>query len=975
MGVVYAAYDPELERKIAIKLLHPGAWPDEGATNPGQRRLLREAQAMARLDHVNVVSVHDVGEFHGGVYVAMEFIAGETLAAWLSRERPGWQGLLGRFIAAGRGLSAAHAKGLVHRDFKPDNVMLGDDGRVRVMDFGLAFSVDADEPDDEASEGDPMLVSLETRLTEAGSTVGTPQYMAPEQHLREPVGPAADQFSFAVALWKAIYGEHPFGGDSRIELAMRVVQGTLVEPASGAGPRWLRRALERGLARRPEDRFASMDALLNTLQRGVQRSKRRPLWIGVGVLAAAVGVGAALERANAARREATCVTAAESIREVWSPGAREQLLSRIAAVDLSYAEETALRTASQIDTWVGTWVEQREASCRAFTLREEVEPEIAARADACFEERRFQLEFFLELLGEVDETLVRELVSVSARIPRVEPCSDPSALARQPTVSASEREAVQALRETIARADTLTFAHRLDDADIVAREALARAEALQRPEFTAKARLALGQALFYAGKYDEAETVLRETFAEAGAADAVETAAAAASLLTYVVGYLGARHDEGLIWSTAQKVYVERIEPEPGQWTAVWSSQRGAVNLAKGDYDEASALMNRALVLQVAGLGEDHPKAISTMNNVAAVAGLRGDVKTAVELQRRAAKATERAWGANHPVLAAAVGNLGAYLRDVGEFEESEAALERAIDLVERVYGSNHPRIAAHTNNLAVLYFRQGRLDDAEAMHLRTLDIAKGTYGDTHPLVGKALLNLSLVAQAKGDLPKATALAEQGTEAFEATIGAQHDDTLEAYKLLAELLSDQGLHREALTRAQALEGAAKPGSVPEAHAQGLQAWIHDRMGHRALAEEGYARALASFAATNKPRTRLAVRSWLGLAEHALDDGDPNQALVKAQMGLEIADEANAEPRDRARAKFLLARASQAATPLDQPDEALRLARDAAALLEDEDPDRILDDVRAWISAHGGAVDSGHERAGLEPIAERVGVEL
>ena len=954
MGVVYAAYDPELERKIAVKLLHPGERADGEATNPGQRRLLREAQAMARLDHVNVVSVHDVGEFHGGVYVAMEFIAGETLATWLARARPQWEEALARFVAAGRGLSAAHAKGLVHRDFKPDNVMLGEDGRVRVMDFGLAFSVDAEDADEEASEEDPMLVSLETRLTEAGSILGTPQYMAPEQHLRESVGPAADQFSFCVALWQAVYGEHPFGGDSRIELAMRVVQGELTEPTSGAVPGWLRRALERGLARRPEDRFPSMDALLDALRRGTQRSKRRPVWIGVGVLGAAVGLAVAIERTNAAQQEAMCIESAESIREVWSARAREQLMTRIAAVELSYAEDTALRTASQIDAWVETWVEQREASCRSFTLAAEVEPEIAARADACFDERRFQLEFFLELLEEVDATLVRELVSVSARIPRVEPCSDPSSLARQPTVSASERDAVQTLRQAIARADTLTFAHRLDDAETVAREALAQAEALERPEFVARARLALGQVLFYAGKYDDAEAVLRETFAEAGAADAVETAATAASLLTYVVGYLGARHDEGLIWSTAQKVYVERIEPEPGQWTAVWSSQRGAVNLAKGDYDEASALMDRALVLQVAGLGEDHPKAISTMNNVAAVAGLRGDVKLAVELQRRAAEATERAWGSNHPVLAAAVGNLGAYLRDVGEHEESEAALERAIALVEGVYGPNHPKIAAHTNNLALLYFRQDRLDDAEAMHLRTLEIAKATYGDTHPLVGRAVLNLSLVAQAKGNLEKATTLAEQGTEAFEATIGAEHEDTLEAYKLLAELLTDQGRYQEALARAQTLEGAAKPGSIPEAHAQGLQAWIQDRMGNREVAHEGYTRALASFEATDKPRTRLAVRSWLGLAAHALEDGEPNEALVKAQMAAEIAEEAKAEPRDRARAKYLLARASQALTPLDRPDEALRLARDAAALLEDGDPDGLLDDVRTWIAAHESA---------------------
>jgi serine/threonine protein kinase len=251
MGGVYAARDPELDRKVAIKLLH---------SSVGGARLLREARALAKLAHPNVVTVYDVGTFADRPFIAMELVDGITLRGWLGERWRSWREVLDMFMHAGRGLSAAHAVSLVHRDFKPENVMVGRDGRVRVLDFGIVS---------EAAE-DAHGLTLEaievldlTRLTVTGALIGTPAYMAPEQFRTEEVDGRTDQFAFCVALWEAVYGARPFPGNTLRELRFAVTNGTITRPPRDrAAPTWLRGILMRGLAVDRADRFASMDELL-----------------------------------------------------------------------------------------------------------------------------------------------------------------------------------------------------------------------------------------------------------------------------------------------------------------------------------------------------------------------------------------------------------------------------------------------------------------------------------------------------------------------------------------------------------------------------------------------------------------------------------------------------------------------------------------------------------------------------------------
>ncbi len=259
MGVVHKAYDPMLGRLVAIKLLHRRD-SDEAAG-----RFRREAQAIAQLAHPNVVAVHDVGTIDGELFIAMEYVDGERLTDWLRAPERTREQVLDAFLQAASGLAAAHDVELVHRDFKPDNVLVGRDGRVRVADFGLArLQSDAGDPADGATSGD----ALSLAVTTAGAIIGTPPYMAPEQHRGDPIDARADQFAFCAAMYEALAGERPFRGESYQELAENIVSGRARPlPSHAHVPAWLRQLIETGLATSPDDRFASMHHIIAELTR------------------------------------------------------------------------------------------------------------------------------------------------------------------------------------------------------------------------------------------------------------------------------------------------------------------------------------------------------------------------------------------------------------------------------------------------------------------------------------------------------------------------------------------------------------------------------------------------------------------------------------------------------------------------------------------------------------------------------------
>ncbi len=335
MGAVWAARDPELGRAVAVKLLRIGIGSDADKVQM-RRRMLREAKSMARLAHPNVVPVFEVGEWGSRLFIVLELVEGETLGKWLSTERP-LPEVIEAFLATGRGLAAAHAAGLVHRDFKPDNVLLGRDGRPRVTDFGLAR---ADHDRESLPRGGPTLLELlkapsQPELTPLGTLLGTPAYMAPEQLSGGRADARSDLFAFCTALYAAAAGTAPYPGRSLQELRKRV-ESEQLEPPKRKLPGWLRRELARGLRKDPLQRHASMNELLSALERGRGQTRRVRLGAGLGALllaAAALLLTESRSRAPGPRRSVAVVLPPGAQPAEWLSGALSELLATELAAD------------------------------------------------------------------------------------------------------------------------------------------------------------------------------------------------------------------------------------------------------------------------------------------------------------------------------------------------------------------------------------------------------------------------------------------------------------------------------------------------------------------------------------------------------------------------------------------------------------------------------------------------------------------
>src|SRR4051794_31069346 len=389
MGVVYKAFDPELGRPVALKVLR------SDSANQSER-LLREAQALARLSHPNVIAVFDVGTVAERVFIAMEFVEGPTLRQWLKQATRSRQEILDVFLAAGAGLAAAHRAGLVHRDFKPDNVLVGADGRVRVLDFGLAREVNTEPPaapaagdplprlESNAPESDtrPLTVNerprpsfaelptsvtptdsgrsvrlLASQLTHAGTILGTPRFMAPEQHECEAVDARADQFSFCVTFFYALYQRFPFPGRTLEEYRDNVLRGRQIDPPSSVRvPRWLRQLLQRGLAVSPRDRFPSMDELLAVLQRSSERGRARVLAVGLGLAMSGLVVWGVLGwRARSLERAELCQGGAGRLAGTWDAATKRRVREALLGTGRPYASGVWSSVEATLDRYSARW--------------------------------------------------------------------------------------------------------------------------------------------------------------------------------------------------------------------------------------------------------------------------------------------------------------------------------------------------------------------------------------------------------------------------------------------------------------------------------------------------------------------------------------------------------------------------------------------------------------------------------------------
>ena len=433
MGRVLRAYDPRLQREVALKLV--------GGEDLGRKhadRLVAEAHALAKVSHPNVVPVFDVERSAETVVLVMEFVRGRDLEDWLQDETPSWRRIVQTFCEAGRGLAAAHAAGILHRDFKPANVLVSEDGAVKVADFGLAKGTSIATVD---PEGSAVSGVGDVRLTQVGSTVGTPLYMAPEQHTDAELTPAADQFAFCVALYRALTGESPFDPD---RLVRSKLQAERSWPTT-AVPGFVKRVVNRGMQPKPEDRWPSMVTLLAALD-PAQAEKGRRGYRSLAVLAV-VGVGSAAAAAWISDSEPPCRGAERQLVSTWDDDRREVVRDALLGLDSPLAGPAWERAEQELDHHAEAWVRMHVDACEATSVRREQSPELLDLRMRCLRRARVEMRTIVDQLAQADEEVVVEAHRLLDGLRPLSTCADEASLVNEiaPPLPA-EVEAVESIR-------------------------------------------------------------------------------------------------------------------------------------------------------------------------------------------------------------------------------------------------------------------------------------------------------------------------------------------------------------------------------------------------------------------------------------------------------------------------------------------------------------------------------------------------
>ncbi len=726
MGIVYAAEDVQLGRQVALKVIRD----DTLGRDPIEReRLLKEARALARLSHPNVVQVHEVGEHEGAVFIVMELVHGTTLRRWLDlAERP-LTAVLAHFVEAAQGLDAAHRVGIVHRDFKPANALVGADGRVRIVDFGLA-------------RGDPREVeatphhSRELDAGHAPSTerrAGTPAYMSPEQALGARCDARSDQFSFCVALFEAVYGRRPLDPE---ELVRRARQGDPgpAPPPGGQAPRWLRRLLARGLAIRPEDRFPSMAALIAALQRAPLR--RRQLALAAAIVVALITAGAIGVAVSSTPDP--CPDPRERLAGIWDPARRGALRRAFATSSLARSEQLAERSERALDEYTGRWLEVRRTSCEATWVRGEQSPAALDRETRCLEDARRELANLSAALAAGDSLLVAEAETLIAALPDLARCrglpADDGPIA--------PRDAELATLLDRARMYERTLQGRQADAALVL--ALARSARLGEVGGEAEAQLLLGRTRARLHRQPhEAIDALHRAIDGATRAGRKELLAPAWTELAWVTSYELDDAASGRRWLAHARSAVPEL-PDP--------------------VAEAELLAVESQLLET-----------------------EGHAPEAVDLRRRVIELLSALHPADHPVVLVARHALAVSLGNAGALEAALAEHDALWRELSVRFGADHPWTARVELDLGLDAFVLDRLSQARTHVEHARQVLVSTYGASNPRVATADLTLAQIDGQEGALDRAISHARRALTVYSESFPREHDDRISALALLAQL--------------------------------------------------------------------------------------------------------------------------------------------------------------------------------------------
>ena len=776
MGEIYEANDDQLGRRVAIKLVRS----DRTASSQADDRLLREAQILAQLSHPNIVQVYEVGRFEGRVFIAMEFIRGRSMRAWLKehsaiQDKRYYREVLRLFTEAGRGLQAAHTAGLVHRDFKPDNILIGEDGRPRVVDFGLARTLTATSSNEYTVEHGRLPDSLlhaetlsmdgstsfplaaERRLTAQGQILGTPLYMAPEQMRGEETDQRSDQFSFCVSLYEALHGVPPFSGRSLDELQEAVTKGlTRTAPRRGAhvaAP--VHHVLCRGLAAVPAERFPDMRTLLDMLEAWPRRRQR---WIRTAITVLAISVAAVLYSFRPEHSDDACSEARASIVESWSPARRSAVEAAFISTGRSYAAASFHILAQQIEQYVGQLASENEATCRANEYRQQP-TELLELRTLCIAGRRQRLEALLTQLEHADGTMVERATVAASELPALSTCLHAGTLRSGAPVPAPEEEAeVERIRRQLARARTEELLGHSDEALRIAQEQLAPSEYLGYGPLHAEVLYQSGRVLVFRGtkpEITEGEKLLEQA--------------------TYLAN--NTHHDELVAEIMNYRVLTDVRNHSNTDRVHEWSrwTESFIIRIGNPPLQRAHALRNLGrLYFRESRMAE------------------------AEDYERQALALIEHEPGVPPLFHALYLHDLANTVRKRNRFDEASKLYTRALEEHIAVFGEAHPYVADVRFGIAMLYVAHGELDTARELLDEVLRIHMMALGEAHPLVGKVHLEFAELDRQRGALVSAYNHVVIARDIYERAFGRGHRELADVSTRFGALAYRRGNFAEAL---------------------------------------------------------------------------------------------------------------------------------------------------------------------------------
>lgn len=701
MGAVWAAYDPQLDRRVALKLLR--SFSSESVE--AKQELVHEAQSMAKLNHPNVRGIYDATFEGQQAFLVMELVDGQTLSQWLTTPRT-WREVASTFLDAGRGLAAAHQAGLVHRDFKPDNILIADDGRVRVTDFGLAHSL-ADR------SADP---------------VGTIAFMAPEQRSGQRTNELSDQFSYCVSFEAAL--------------------------PSGA-PTWLKRLIAVGQEIKPENRHPHLQTMLGILEKRL--SPRRSTWL----LASAVAVvGLSFGLVKIHERSQICAPDAQALAEIWNVQVQKGIETAFTNTGLSFAHNTWEKTKQALDGYSQSWVVHKSEACEATRLRREQSENALDVRMACFARRRAEFASLTELLLHADATVVEKSVQAVAGLVHRGMCEHPlEAMAPPNSVEFQRAEAL------LVKAQTLSQVGKYADAFEVAVQAREASQKAGHLPTVAAALFQEGDLLVKKGKNAEAEKVL---FDAIWAADRAKVSEMRVRAWLSLSGAFHGREQKAEAFRALESAAaaLDGLEFPPAGLTAVVELNLGE-ELRRSD--QASEAIDHYQKARQSSGGNAHLNVQIDSAMGSALAAL-GKYKDAEALLRRAVDEIQALEGVEHPATASAMIQLANALKDQDQKEKFEEAREyylKALQIRLAVFGPKHRNVGDVYNALGNVSKYLGRFDEAHQYLTRALELTELLNGKDNPAVAIMLNNLGTLLMAQSNPEAALPLFRRAAQIFE----------------------------------------------------------------------------------------------------------------------------------------------------------------------------------------------------------------